>query len=818
MGPENLCNRGVELIDGDLMEDARALFVQALAQDPLHFPSTYNLNLIDWRSARSSCEQVWRNLDHVRRCSAAGPEAAYMMSLVAIESGDARLARQMVDEALSQDPPGGLRRRLQECRTSLSPGIESLWRRDLEAIERLADDLPYARPRATRASSEPCRIVTHETPSSLVVIDGRAGETLATLHGTEFDTALTSDRLVTSTGSALHLWSGDGRRHLREIPCQQWVGYSIAVSQDGTSAATACPPSSVYTWDLEAGALLKSVVVVDANWSHEMPEPLTVAISPDGRRVLATESHVARISDVRTGKVLVDIAAHMWCWTPGLALGVGRRGEAPLALWDLTTGEKLDTIEGHTMAIGACGISPDGSRLLTWGFDHAFRLWDRSSGELVCIKAFEGYTEDVRQLVLVPGGRYALSRGETGALRVWDLGTGRRIGVVDGTVLSIVHVEPREGSIDIVVERADALERLRVRLDRPKAPWLRCPEGGSPGPVTASGGARNGADAVEETVSPRADRQQSPTGWLVALNRAHVRRVMAVRVTPDEQQVVSLGGEGILVVTDIASGAEVRRIPVDLRPPQNRDTDVVDVALGYGIALSVAGCGNMVVWDMATGKSRQGKSGFRSCVAMTPDRRRMLTGACENIVEVWDIARGRMVGELQGHEEEVWSVAITPDGKTGLSGSQDGTVRVWSIPTMSPASTLVGHGQAVLGIAVSRDGLRAVSCSLDKTVRLWDLRGRSELWAEECTSAVTAVEISGDGKWVFSGEAAGTITIWNADDPGERATLIGHADAVTSLAFAQGSGRLASGGVDRRLRIWQLRLERAERPRIHPRH
>jgi len=50
-------------------------------------------------------------------------------------------------------------------------------------------------------------------------------------------------------------------------------------------------------------------------------------------------------------------------------------------------------------------------------------------------------------------------------------------------------------------------------------------------------------------------------------------------------------------------------------------------------------------------------------------------------VEQWNLAVGRKLPSLTGHNHNVISVAFAPGGKSLASGSVDGTVRLWDLPS-----------------------------------------------------------------------------------------------------------------------------------------
>jgi GTPase SAR1 family protein len=76
----------------------------------------------------------------------------------------------------------------------------------------------------------------------------------------------------------------------------------------------------------------------------------------------------------------------------------------------------------------------------------------------------------------------------------------------------------------------------------------------------------------------------------------------------------------------------------------------------------------------------KGHTSAVSCVDVTPNGRRVVSGSGDNTVRVWDAESGKCLAILEGHTNTVWGVSITASGRRVVSGSNDGTVRVWELP------------------------------------------------------------------------------------------------------------------------------------------
>jgi WD40 repeat protein len=231
------------------------------------------------------------------------------------------------------------------------------------------------------------------------------------------------------------------------------------------------------------------------------------------------------------------------------------------------------------------------------------------------------------------------------------------------------------------------------------------------------------------------------------------------------------------------------------------------------------------VWDIATGKevfALRGHQGIVFSVAYSSDSRTIASGGGDTIIRLWDAATGRELGQLVGHESWVRCVAFSSDGKILASCGE--TIRLWDVATGKELRRCDGHRFEVNTVAFSPDGKLLASGSHDKTIRFWDVSSGKQLRELDGQQLfVLAVAFSPDGKHFASGGADGSILFWQATTGLQVRALVGHQSPVASVAFSPDGKLLASVSgdktnlsntyVDKTVRLWDVASGKEVRPR-----
>ncbi len=329
---------------------------------------------------------------------------------------------------------------------------------------------------------------------------------------------------------------------------------------------------------------------------------------------------------------------------------------------------------------------------------------------------------------------------------------------------------------------------------------------------------------------------------------AHTSDVRDVAFSPDGAELASAGADGALHLWNVATGASRR-----IHTSNNAITNVLYDPRGAYLAASLGPLPGMLLWDRRAGTSRRlALDSDVYIIAFSPDGALLAGGDIGGTVHLWSVTDGK-ARTLTGHTDWIESVEFAPDGKSLLSASQDGTARLWNVAS-GESQVLALDGQGYVGV-FSRDGRRAAVGCENGSVHLYSIDGAAQpvRVVRADPAAVDYIAFSPDGAhlaWaglsrdvhvldlrsneltalhgheddvggmtflpdgtLVTASADGTLRRWDLASRLGTA-LRGHTDHIQAMAVSADGRRVASGGADRTVRVWELEPA----PRTHGVH
>jgi heme/copper-type cytochrome/quinol oxidase subunit 2 len=228
------------------------------------------------------------------------------------------------------------------------------------------------------------QVVTAGHLSNPVTIwDLASGKELVTIPEQANDIAVSPDGKLLAIGTGnyqggeLILWDLDAGQALKRWKAGLEI-YEVAFSPDSKFLAMGMGHLTqryVRIWDIELGR--PGFIIPD------LPSISSLAFSPDGERVMFGAGRILQTWDIdremQLGTLYVgDQIGHIALSPDGqwVALAYGQLQRGPsILLYDVSSGQLVDTLIGHTQPITGLAFSPDGRTLASSSWDGTARLW-----------------------------------------------------------------------------------------------------------------------------------------------------------------------------------------------------------------------------------------------------------------------------------------------------------------------------------------------------------------------------------------------------------------------------------------------------------
>jgi len=574
---------------------------------------------------------------------------------------------------------------------------------------------------------------------------------------------------------------------------------SIAISPDGKRVITGSSDHLVKIWEVETGALAWTSRTHDCKngCTCTMPKneygnrcirmtpgcPIKghpggvscIALSSDGTRIASGSSNYLTrgwsdlmIWDCETG-------SEMFTMRPGSVTSVAfaRDGKRLVSLvyqifiiWNAETGAEVSRVGAkfkYSGSLSSVAFSPDGKRIVMGRTEDIFaEIWDVETSLAAKVCDLVGHTGSVSCIAFSPDGKLLVSGSEDTTVKIWDTSTGAELWT------SRVHKDNKA---------------CTCRFSD-----LHCPIRGHSGMVLSVAFSPDGKRVVSGSYDKTVKIWNYETfGAAVPTLRGHSERVNSVAFTPDGKRVVSGSGDKLVKIWDVEAGTEVTTL-------SGHGAKVWSILFSPDGKRVISGSFDKlnVVWDVETGAEVCTLKELREHpIAFSPDGKRVVgTQGHGHVTEgrkamaTCDVETGEMVYNSEG-SADVSSVAFSSDGKRVVSGAKNKLVKIWNADTgaqilvighthkgncsctegkrVDPECTVQGHSDCVVSVAFSPDGNRIVSGSYDRLVKIWNADTGAEVWTltGHATSLHT-VAFSPDGKLVVSWSTDHLIKIWDA--------------------------------------------------------
>jgi WD40 repeat protein len=400
-------------------------------------------------------------------------------------------------------------------------------------------------------------------------------------------------------------------------------------------------------------------------------------------------------------------------------------------------GALIQTLYGHTDAVNAVAITPDGKKVVSASRDKTIKIWDFDTGHE--LKTLYGHQDWVEDLAISPDGSAIVSASKDKTIKVWDLNSGHEIRTLAGHTEAVTTVAFSSDGSRVI----SASHESNLVVD----------EWGLLDPISSSN------ENKLKVWDFKAGKE------LLEL-AGHNKPVRFIKAFPQDSKIISASSDKTLRIWDLNSGQCTQ-----ILSGHTDNVTGVDITLDGNQIISSSDDYTLKVWDVETGDEVHSlqHTFCLSAVALTSDGGKLISGSNDYDLQVWDFNTKEKLGTLKGHNDLIFSLAASPDGKSVVSASFDGIIKIWSIsgkaiysnPSKEDCQTEKVH-KDVKDIAITKDGKKAITASNDHTLSVWGLVTRQKLsLLQGHEDRVTSVAIFSDSRRALSASSDYTLRTWD---------------------------------------------------------
>jgi WD40 repeat protein len=541
-------------------------------------------------------------------------------------------------------------------------------------------------------------------------------------------------------------------------------GKDVAISPDDSLIAASgwTGQADLTLWDAGTGEVLHSwVSQPEAARSFEGLSG-EVAFSPDGTRVaVANLDGAPHVLDVSTGEVVLALEGHSTV-AEGLAysrdgskIATGDNGiGGEVIVWDAESGERLLVLEAGQ--IYSMAFSPDGSKVAAVGDDGILHVWDANTGEKLISPVSE--TAGYRAVIFSHDGEYIYTGGQDSTVRIWEASSGKNLRTLAG--------------------HSGVVISLALSPD---------------GQVLVSGATN---DVKYWDLTPGKELFITPSA-------------SGMTLTPDGGTLIVNGQNNTINRFDPHNGDQIDTfVPVELDEGESLGRLVFTPDGKYLIAAK--SIGDLIVFDYETREQVMTLRGHAASLLgldVSSDGRYLVTSGFDNKAILWDLDSGDIVMDYTEHAHWVTDVIFSPDDQQVISASSDATVHVWDPESGETLQTVTAVGP--LGaIELTPDGKYVVGATIDGYVSIWEADSWEQLQVFLAhTSGSWDSDLSADGSRLVTAGFEGSAKVWDIPSGEPVATLYGHQANVTDVVISPDGKIVYTGAWDGMLRAFVLDVD-----------
>lgn len=501
------------------------------------------------------------------------------------------------------------------------------------------------------------------------------------------------------------------------------------------------------------------------------------------------------------------------------------------------------TFSEHPGPIYAVAISPNNRMIASGGAGGTLR-GDRESNGLIRIWDFGTekqlisvlpYPAPVSTLAFSPNSRWIAGGCGDGTIRVWDAGTGKRIHEFKDYKEPVWKVGFSPDNQWLLIVSMEGTCLLRNLVNSKRAPINLQQHGSSirvasfsptespEGYTLATGSTDKQIWLWQTDLSNTEDVSQNNPPL-----EGHDDSIWILEFSKDGQNLASGSLDGTLRFWDLDLRRERLQIAGHTGGIKTLTYTEDNRILACGTGLD----GLLRLWDAGTSGQLSillDHVGMNKAVTFSNSGGALASAGAEAgtlngtenetilLSDVPEILRGNMNNSLlksvKGNRHGITALALSASvgnrpgssvPKTLASGGKDARIHLIDVTTGRELRTLTGAESTITALAFTPDSTSLLSGEANGTVRVWEaLSGaQKSTYRNVSDASITALAFSPFSRFFAVGDALGKIRLYDFNTTGPKRIFTQHTREITTLVFAADGNTLVSGSEDGTILMW----------------